>query len=196
LRVCLIRHASTSWNEAGRIQGQTDIPLSPEGCRQVAGWRLPPGFAEAACVASPLRRARQTAELLGFPEPATDRRLAEMRWGRFEGRTLAELRAEHGPAMAEREHMGIDFQPPGGESPRLVAERLRACLRDLAGRGTDHLLVTHKGILRASLILALGWEMRGKPPVRYDPERALVFRLDPSGAPTFLEAWPLRAADP
>jgi broad specificity phosphatase PhoE len=195
VRVCLIRHASTPWNEAGRIQGQTDIPLSPEGCRQVAGWQLPPGFAGAACIASPLRRARQTAGLLGFLEPEIDPRLAEMRWGSFEGCTLAELRAEHGPAMVEREAMGVDFRPPGGESPRLVAERLRACLRDLAGRSADHLLVTHKGVLRASLILALGWEMRGKPPVRYDPERALVFELDPSGAPTLVASWPLRAAE-
>jgi probable phosphoglycerate mutase len=196
VRVCLIRHASTRWNEEGRIQGRTDIPLSPQGCRQVADWRLPPGFAEAACVASPLQRARQTAELLGFLRPETDPRLAEMRWGSFEGCTLADLRAEHGEGMRDREALGIDFQPPGGESPRLVTGRLRACLRDLAGRGTDHLLVTHKGVLRASLILALGWEMRGKPPVRYDPERALLFELDPMGTPTFLEAWPLRAEAP
>ena len=32
-------------------------------------------------------------------------------------------------------------------------------------------------ILRASLVLACGWDLLGKPPVRYEPERALIHRL-------------------
>jgi probable phosphoglycerate mutase len=191
MRICLIRHARTPWNEAGRIQGRTDIPLGPAGRAQAASWRLPPDFADAACVTSPLARARETAAILGFPAAAVDPRLAEMRWGSFEGRTLEDLRAEHGEAMRNREALGIDFRPPGGESPRLVAERLSACLADLAATGRDHLLVAHKGILRASLILALGWDMLGKPPVRFDPERALLFELSPAGCPRLLEVRPL-----
>lgn len=192
MRVCLIRHASTSWNEAGRIQGHTDIPLSDLGRAQVASWQLPAGFATAACVTSPLARARETAGLLGFADPPSDPRLAEMRWGSFEGRTLDSLRDEHGQAMQDREALGVDFQPPGGESPRLVAERLAASLRDLAATDVDRLIVTHKGVLRASLILALGWDMRAKPPVRYDPERALIFDLASTGALSFVATVPLR----
>lgn len=194
MRVCLIRHASTSWNEAGRIQGHTDIPLSDLGRAQVASWRLPPEFAAAACITSPLVRTRETARLLGFTDAPTDPRLAEMRWGSFEGRTLSSLRDEYGQAMQDREALGVDFQPPGGESPRLVAERLASCLGDLATDGVDRLIVTHKGVLRASLILALGWDMRAKPPVRYEPERALIFDLAPTGTPTFLATVPLREA--
>lgn len=193
MRVCLIRHASTSWNESGRIQGQTDVPLSPFGRAQAASWRLPPGWADAPCITSPLLRARETAAILGLEAVAQDTRLAEMRWGVFEGRTLAGLRAELGPAMEDLEALGLDFQPPGGESPRSVAARLGTCLRDLAAEPRDRVvLVTHKGVLRASLILALGWDMQGKPPVRYDPERALIFRLDRTGRPSFLEAVLLR----
>lgn len=194
MRICLIRHASTSWNEAGRIQGTTDIALSAKGRAQVAGWRLPPGFADAACVTSPLTRARQTAELLGFARASTDPRLVEMRWGSFEGRTLAELRTELGEAMRERERMGLDFQPPGGETPRLVAARLAAFLRDLAPSKADHVVIAHKGILRASLVLSLGWDMLGKPPVRYDGELALVYDLAPDGGISLCDARPLRAA--
>ena len=194
MRVCLIRHASTSWNEEGRIQGHTDVPLSPAGRAQVAGWRLPAAFTDATCVTSPLGRARETAQLLGFADSPSDPRLAEMRWGSFEGRTLDSLRDEHGQSMRDLEAAGIDFQPPGGESPRLVADRLAACLRDLAAVGRDRLIVTHKGVLRASLILALGWDMRGKPPVRYDPERALIHDLGPSGELTFVASLPLREA--
>ncbi|MEK0083442.1 histidine phosphatase family protein [Benzoatithermus flavus] len=192
MRVCLIRHAATRWNEEGRIQGRIDVPLSAAGRAQAAAWRLPYGFMEAACVTSPLARARETAAILGFTDAGVDPRLAEMRWGAFEGRTLDELRAEHGEAMRRLEVLGVDFRPPGGESPRLVAERLAACLRDLAATGRDHLLVAHKGILRASLILALGWDMLGKPPVRFEPEKALLYELGPSGSLRLLGVHPLR----
>ncbi len=195
MRVCLMRHASTSWNEAGRIQGRIDVPLSPRGRSQAAAWRLPPGFAAAACVTSPLRRARETAALLGWPSPASEPRLAEMSWGRFEGRTLPELRAELGPAFAGMEAMGLDFRPPGGESPREVAARLAAFLAERAARREDLVAVAHKGVLRAALVLALGWTMEGKPPVRYGPERALVLEVDPVGRPRLFAAVSLRGED-
>jgi broad specificity phosphatase PhoE len=193
MRVCLIRHGSTSWNEEGRIQGQTDITLSDLGRAQVRSWRLPEGFAGAACVSSPLARARETAALMGLTEVAEDVRLAEMDWGGFEGRTLAELRAELGQGMTDLEAAGLDFRPPGGECPRLVAERLAACLHDVAATGCDHILLTHKGVLRASLVLAFGWNMLGQPPVRFEPERALIYELGATGELEFVAAPPLSA---
>lgn len=195
MRVCLIRHASTAWNEDGRIQGRTDVPLSPLGRAQAAGWRLPDGFAAAQCVTSPLRRARETAELLGFRDAPADARLAEMSWGSFEGRRLPELRDELGQGLAENERRGLDFRPPGGESPREVAGRLAGLLRDLARDGRDHLLVAHKGLLRASLVLSLGWDLRSKPPVRFDPERAVLLTLALDGAPGFVGSELLRPAE-
>lgn len=195
MRVCLIRHAMTDWNERGLIQGRTDVPLSPAGRAQAVAWRLPAGFERATCVTSPLRRARETAAILGFPDAPGDERLAEMRWGSFEGRTLDELRADDGAALAEREALGLDFRPPGGESPREVAARLRRCLIELADQPRDYLIIAHKGILRASLALALGWDMLGKPPVRFEPERALLFELGSDGALVFKAALPLRGAD-
>ena len=192
LRVCLIRHGSTVWNEEGRIQGRTDIPLSDAGRVQVAAWRLPDGFTDAPCWSSPLRRARETAALLGFPDAATDWRLAEMRWGSFEGRRLAELRDELGDDLADSERRGLDFRPPDGETPREVAARLASFLQDLAGGEGDRLLVAHKGVLRAALVLSLGWDMLGRPPAPYDPERALLLELDPEGRPRFLASLPLR----
>lgn len=194
MRVCLIRHASTAWNEDGRIQGRTDIPLSPAGREQVASWRLPDGFAGAPCVTSPLTRARETASLLGFPDSPVDARLAEMSWGGFEGRRLAELREELGNVFTDSERLGLDFRPPGGETPREVAARLTAFLRDEAvASGGDLLLVAHKGVLRAALVLTLGWDMLGKPPIRYDPERALLLSVEADGTPSFLASETLRS---
>jgi broad specificity phosphatase PhoE len=185
VRLLIVRHGRTEWNEQGRIQGRTDTELSPAGRRQVQAWRLPEAFRAARCVASPLRRALETARLLGHPASATDARLAEMRWGAFEGRLLAELRAERGTAMEADEALGLDFRPPGGESPREVAARLSDFLVDAARQPVDLLVVAHKGILRASLVLALGWDMLGRPPVPLEEDTAFEHRLE-GGRPSFV----------
>ena len=67
-RLLLIRHGATAWNVAGRMQGRADIGLSPAGRAAVGCWRLPPGWDGARWLVSPLRRARETAVLLGAPE--------------------------------------------------------------------------------------------------------------------------------
>ena len=192
-RLYLLRHGRTQWNSEGRIQGRTETDLSAEGETQVREWRLPSEATDAPCFSSPLRRARQTAAILGWPDAPTDRRLAEMRWGEFEGRTLAELRAEHGPAMAELEALGLDFRPPGGESPRLVADRLGHFLNDTAPEAPEVLVVVaHKGILRAAVVLACDWTMQGKPPVPIEDDHALLFDLDRMGNLSWIEAVRLR----
>ncbi|MEJ2120627.1 MAG: histidine phosphatase family protein, partial [Alphaproteobacteria bacterium] len=89
--VALIRHAPTAWNDEGRIQGHTDIPLSPRGREMAGTWSLPPELDDFAWVTSPLTRARETAALLGAPDPASDPRLMEADWGEWEGRVLHDL---------------------------------------------------------------------------------------------------------
>lgn len=195
MRVCLIRHGLTAWNLEGRIQGGTDIPLCEEGRVQVGRWRLPDGFDRASlCLTSAKLRARETALLMGFAEPRVEPRLAEMNWGDYEGSRLDELRQRLGPVFTDAESLGLDFRPPEGESPREVAHRLAAVLADLAADGRDQVLVTHKGMLRAALVLSLGWDMQGPPPVRYDPERALVLELEDRASPRFIDSVGLRAA--
>jgi probable phosphoglycerate mutase len=155
----VLRHAPTDWNAAGRIQGRTDRPLGELGRQRVAAVRLPRGWNGAPCLSSPLSRAMETARLLGL-DPAAEPRLIEMDWGAWEGRTLAELRAELGGAMAENEARGLDFRPPGGESPRDVQARLTPLLLSLT---SPTIAVTHKGVLRALYAMATGWDMLAKP---------------------------------
>ena len=164
--VLLVRHGATAWNANGRIQGRADIDLSPGGRAQAEGWRLPAAWAQARVLSSPLRRARETAALLTGRTPTIDDRLIEMSWGRFEGRRLSDLRAEAPDAMAANEARGLDFRPPGGESPREVCARLQTLLAELAGDPQPVVAVCHKGVIRAALVLATGWDMQSKPPVR------------------------------
>ena len=179
----LIRHGRTEWNEAGRTQGQKDSPLTADARAETAAWRLPAGYETADWIVSPLGRARQTAALLGRAEAAIEPRLAEMSWGDWEGRRLADLRAELGDDMVELEARGLDFRPPGGESPRDLQARLRPLFRRLAAAGRPTVAVAHKGVIRATYALAAGWDMKGPPPVKLRNDVAQEFLLDAEGLP-------------
>jgi broad specificity phosphatase PhoE len=191
-RVLVLRHARTAWNEDGRIQGRTDTPLSVAGREQVRAWRLPAWASGATWYASPLARARETAALLGHPAPLLDDRLVEMSFGAHEGRRLAELRVELGSAMADNEIRGLDFHPPGGETPRQVAARFAQFLAERTAGGGDLVVVAHKGILRAALVIARGWDMLGRPPVPIRDDHGFLLTTDADGRPTGLDSLPLR----
>ena len=164
----LLRHAPTSWNEAGRLQGLTDTPLSAAGEAAARRWRLPVPADRWRRLASPLARARRTAELIRPAAAVTiESRLREMSFGDWEGRTLAELRAT-GAAFVEAEHKGLDFQPPGGESPRAAMARLGGWTAEIARAGEPVVAVAHKAVIRALLALATGWDMTGRSPMRLD----------------------------
>jgi probable phosphoglycerate mutase len=178
-RLALLRHADTAWSVEGRIQGAADVPLLPD-----ASVCLGKQLQEMKIVTSPLRRCVQTAALLGAPHAEREPRIAEMRWGEWEGRKLAELREELGAALRENEARGWDFRPQGGESPREVLERVRPWLAEVAARGRATLAVTHRGVIRAVLADALGWDLLGKPPVRLEWRAAHVFEVAAGGRPS------------
>ena len=179
--VLLVRHGPTEWNASGRIQGHVDIDLSPGGRAQVARWRLPAAWAEARVLSSPLCRARETAAILTGRTPTIDPRLIEMDWGRYQGRRLQELRAEAPAAMAANEGRGLDFRPPGGESPREVCARLQTLLAELASDPRPAVAVCHKGVIRAGLVLATGWDMQSRPPVRLSRDVGCALWCDRDG---------------
>ncbi len=181
--LALLRHAPTAWNDAGRLQGRADPRITPASRAALAGWMLPAPWAGWPVLTSPLRRCVETAAALGLdatPEPA----LIEMDWGGYEGQTLAALRAAGGAAFAAAEARGLDFTPPGGESPRAVQARLTPLLVRLAAARMSCLGITHRGVIRALCALALGWDMTGPPPLRLPRQGGLVvFQLAPDGTP-------------
>lgn len=182
--LAVIRHAPTAYNEAGRIQGRHDVPLSAAGRAAVAKWQLPPALNSGyAWKTSPLLRCRETAAKLGIPNAGIEPALIEMDWGEWEGRTLDDLRRELGEAMTMMEAKGLDFRPPGGESPRNVQARLYPWLRALAQSGRNTAAVTHKGVIRALYAAATGWPMLGKAPDKLNWCCAHLFAIAPDGRP-------------
>lgn len=181
IKLILLRHGLTEWNAEKRIQGQIDNPLSEQGVEQVKMWQLPVELRRMVWYTSPMRRARETAELLGINNPVVEPALLEMHWGDWEGKILKPLRKRLGDAMRDNEARGLDFCPPNGESPGQVQERIKIWLKQLAAKNEDCGAIAHKGIIRCIYSLASGWDMRGESPVKFDWSQGHVFHLNDLG---------------
>jgi probable phosphoglycerate mutase len=177
----MIRHGPTAWNEDKRLQGHQDIPLSEAGRTLVSRWRVPSPVKEYKWVCSPLSRARETAELLGAEDLVVEPRLMEMDYGNWEGSRLVDLRKDLGDEMSENEARGLDFQPPHGETPREVQERLKPFLMDVAGSGQPTMAVAHHGVLRALYALATGWSMVESPQEKFQRGAMHSFNVTEKG---------------
>jgi broad specificity phosphatase PhoE len=162
-----VRHGETDWNRAGRYQGQRDIPLNATGRAQAArnGQVLAEILGSRAIsidyVASPLSRARETMEIirnalmlppLGY---RTDDRLREIHYGHWEGRLWQELPQVDPEGYAGRLADPWNWQPAGGESYRMLSERVALWLAEMA---SDAVVVAHGGVSKAmrGLVLQLG----------------------------------------
>ncbi|RMH50833.1 MAG: histidine phosphatase family protein [Alphaproteobacteria bacterium] len=178
--VGFLRHFPTGWNAAGRIQGRSDPPLSPESRAALARLRLPDPWRGLPVISSPLCRALETACALAAGPVVADPRLVEMDFGAWEGRRAAELLADPASGFRPVEAWGWDFRPPGGESPAEIVPRLVAALAELPGPA---LIVTHRGVMRCALALATGWGYRGPEPFRI--RRAMIHpvTIGPDGRP-------------
>lgn len=176
MRVLLARHGETAWNAEGRYQGQEDIPLSATGLAQAQalGARLR-GVPITRAVASPLSRARQTAELaLGQRDlPLTlDPGLMEIAHGTWEGLLASEIRQRDPERMRAWREAPHEVLMPGGESLHHVLERAWPALeRACDGLGPDDtlLLVAHDAVNRVLLCRIMGlplsrlWSFRQAP---------------------------------
>lgn len=146
-RLLLVRHGETDWNADGRLQGQTDRPLSDFGRQQAR--RLADELAAEdieAIYSSDLARARETAEIVGtrLGLPVTfDPDLREKNWGTWEGLTAV-----------ERER--VEF---AGESTEAHQERILRALERISEQHPGDgcvLVVTHGGSMRRVQTAALG----------------------------------------
>lgn len=180
-RLVMIRHGPTQWNVDRRLQGRSDQPLSAQGRAAVRSWRLADDWHGFRWVTSPLARARQTAALLGHREAEPMDALVETDWGDWEGWRLADLRARLGEAMISLEARGLDFRPPGGESPRDVQARIKPWLRRIADDRRPTVAVCHRGVIRALYALAAGWDMTGDPPGKFLHGTAQIFLVNAAG---------------
>ena len=180
--LALLRHGHTAWNRAGRLQGRIDEPLDPEARAHLGRLRLPDEFALATLVSSPLVRAIETASIVGRRAPLVEPTLTEMAWGVWEGRRGVDLLSDPDSGFLHVDEWGWDFQPPGGETPRIVWDRLKPWLATIAG---TVVAVTHVGVMRVMLAKATGWNFDGPAPFRVKRDRLYRIALRADGALAF-----------
>jgi len=152
MKLYLVRHGEAE-GSAGRAVGHLDLPLSAAGARDVetlaAAWQGP----APRIFTSDLRRAAESARILGArlgAEPVVDARLREVSFGDWDGRAwddVYESDRERFEAWSER---WWDLAPPGGESFADLAHRVLAWFRELEGEEIL-LAVAHGGSIRALL---------------------------------------------
>jgi len=149
-QVFLIRHGETAWSLTGQHTGHTDLPLTENGERRASLLRqLLHGVTFTHVLTSPLQRARRTCELAGFGAVArVDPDLHELDYGDYEGRTTAEIRAQH-PGWSMFQDGSPQGESVGDFSER--ADRVIATLRSMDGAVA---LFSHGQFLRA---LAACW---------------------------------------
>ncbi|MEE4134904.1 MAG: histidine phosphatase family protein [Desulforhopalus sp.] len=157
----LLRHGDCG--SAGRYLGSTELTLSEKGVQQIQGCAAT--LAETAIdqvYCSPMLRCRKSLELLDLPAPVeivSD--LREIDFGRWEGKTFAEIAAADSrlvDAWAQNEDA---FSFPGGEKISQFRDRVDGFIKTLShSRCQAVLVVSHGGVIRHLLcrLLDLAWQ--------------------------------------
>lgn len=140
-----LRHGQTDWNLEGRTQGQLDSQLDATGRAQaVRAADILANQPIARIIASPLSRARHTAEAVAARhrlEIQFDDGLKECHLGEHQGHL-------HGPWLAQ--YWTGEYDPPGGETFAEFAERVWAAMARASALGPQTLIVAHGGLWRAA----------------------------------------------
>ncbi|WEH17738.1 histidine phosphatase family protein [Streptomyces sp. VNUA24] len=169
-RILLARHGQTEWSLLGKHTGRTDIPLLEEGRRgaKLLGERLHraplDGLPDADVRTSPLSRARETCDLAGFGDRATEwDTLMEVDYGAYEGLTPAEIQ---------------DFRPgwlmwrdgvPEGETLEQLSARADEVVAWARSAERDVLVFAHGHVLRSIAARWLGLDLSFAARVRLSP---------------------------
>jgi len=154
-----LRHGETDWNAQGLSQGSTDIPLNHIGKEQAErAARTLTGLGPiASVIASPLQRARVTAEVaasaLGLPVQL-DPGLQEVAFGEQEGQPMGDWYDDW---------IAGEFTPAGAEPFAVLYDRAVAAVNRATALPGPVLVVAHGALFRA-LRLAFGHEPNVRTP--------------------------------
>ena len=181
--IYLCRHGQTFHNREGRLQGRSESDLPPLGRAQAAAMgdllfdllrRDPP--ADWRIVASPLRRARDTAEAIGARlglSVTTDERLVEIDVGEWSNRLREDVRGEN-PHLVGDDAWG--FHAPGGETYEAMMARITDWLDEQVAEPERRLIVVSHGVA-GRLLRGVYAGLSKAETLRQDIPQDAVYRL-------------------
>lgn len=194
LRLFAVRHGETAWSRERRFAGARDVPLAQEGLRQCEAVAAALGGKPVAAVyASPLERARASAEVIAKPhrlEVGIEPDFREMAFGEWEGLTRDDVAARFPEAYELWRAAPHRLVLPGGERLTDVALRVKNAVDKLLGThaGETVVLVSHAVVLRLIVLRALGlgperlWTVDASPAgiteIEYEPGWATIHRMN------------------
>ncbi len=178
----IVRHGITRSNLEGRHLGQREEDLTEEGRQQTRNLaELLRNEPFDVIYTSQLGRARDTASEIALHHPGkgplSDPRLNELHMGIFDGLLPDEARRSFQEEYAAREANKFGFRVPGGESYRMLIERVAPFVRDVTEEYPDGniCIVGHQGLNRALLAVLFGNTIE-------EPERKIPYLEIPHDA--------------
>ena len=169
MKLILVRHGETYWNDERRIQGgDSDIELNDTGLEQA---RKLAAFLEnepiAAILSSPLQRAIATAEVIASHHQLPveiDQGLRELKVGELEGMSVSNLSTTFSQFLMQWWQNGGAVKLPNGESLVELQQRAWKAVERLLERhktspehneGTTMIVVSHYFVTLAIILKAL-----------------------------------------
>lgn len=187
----LVRHGQSTWNLENRFTGETDVPLTTQGCEEAraAGSKLR-AIPFSHAFTSVLQRAIETLSLIlasAHQEqlPVTrNRALNERNYGRLQGLNKAEVTKQYGEAQVNLWRRSFSTRPPDGESLADTAARVlpyyQQAIEPLLRQGKDVLIVAHGNSLRALMMYLEGISAGAIADVDLPTGVPRRYELDPS----------------
>ncbi len=148
MKLYVVRHGQTIWNQEQKVQGRTDIPLNEEGIKEA--WnlkKLVDTLKIDLVITSPLKRAKQTAQILVDKniKIIEDERIIERNWGKNEGKLLKDV------DRVKCWDVYLNIEDNNIEKVQDFLDRISVFLEDIINTYPDKniLVVTHSAVSRA-----------------------------------------------
>ena len=161
LKLILVRHTETIWNEELRYIGSTDLDLSSLGEKHAAMLAAYLSAEDVAAIfASDMKRARQTADAIAAYHDVETKYLSELRevdFGEWEGLTYGDIKAGHSKTIDAWLGDPFNVPIPGGEDWTAFEKRVSAGLKMILDSGINDtiVVVTHGGPIKVIIGQAL-----------------------------------------
>lgn len=156
-RIIFVRPGETDWNLIERWQGWLDVPLNEHGdlqARRLANFLRNIGV--EALYTSDLRRAKQTADIIGAAcglTPKVDEKLRERNIGRWQGMTRSDVESWFPDQYAAYNTDRMNYRIPDGESLLDVHARMVEAFKPIAADPAKTIVVvSHTVTIRVLLM--------------------------------------------